>query len=353
MRRIKLHALIPNPVDSTSLYRGSGVISKLRYMMDIDIITETNINWSSLSYSDILFVQRPWGKPFKDAIRIAKNNGLPVWVDYDDDLLNVPDWNPNRNMLYGIEKSDTPLLINAKMDQTNQIMFDILNMADVITVTTQFLKDKFSKWNDNVIVIPNAFNDYMFDFKLKKENEINKIINWRGSNTHSEDLLTLQEELSKIQSWIKENNLNFIFNFIGTDAKNLKKLDYKLQNHLDPIEYFHYIDRLSPMIQICPLKDHDFNRAKSNIAWIEGTYSGAVCLAPDKYLPEFKRPGIIRYDVKDDDFVNKMKYLLFKDNSFAYENYKKSYNFIKDNLLLSKVNIIRKNIILELLGLEL
>jgi hypothetical protein len=83
-----------------------------------------------------------------------------------------------------------------------------------------------------------------------------------------------------------------------------------------------------------PLADSIFNRCKSNIAWIEGSFAGAVCLVPD--WEEWQMPGTVRYS-NPAEYGEKMKLLL--NNNFNYRKYNDlSWEYIMDNLTLSRVN---------------
>ena len=328
----KVITLIPNVSDATSFWRATGVISKLRHIMECDFLQETNVSWNTLVWSDIAFLQRPFGESFYKACYIIKNNNIPLWIDFDDYLIDVPEWNPFSKFF--------------KNQKDKNEMIEMLEMADCITVTTEFLKNKYLKHNKNVIVIPNAFNDY--SFKLDYNFTGAKSITWRGSNTHLEDLRSILEPLRELQR--SEIISDWILNTIGDDSKILSGL-VKHKNHpiIDPIEYFHYIKKLNSSLQLVPLIDIDFNKAKSNIAWIEGIHSGAVCVSPD-YLPEFNKPGILKYSDKD-SFKESIKESV-KDVSLLEKSYKQSYNYIKENLLLSKVNHDRKTIIENLMDLK-
>lgn len=325
----KIHCLIPNPSDATALYRSTGVLSKLKHHIDCHFSFDNNVSWSTLAWNDILFCQRPWGKPFHAACLIAKNNNMPIWMDFDDYLLDVPTWNPT----YKFFSSDTD----------KRYLEEMLNMATCITVTTEALKSKFLKFNPNVFIIPNAFNDYLFkfDFNFSK----NLKINWRGSNTHAEDFRSIIEVIRNFQS--DESNKNWLLSVIGDDPLKFKSLiKFKHYPPIDPIEYFIFIKELNPLIQLVPLMINDFNKSKSNIAWIEGIYSGAVSIAP-KEMPEFNRPGVFLYDNMD-DFNNILKECV-KNPEEIKTYYILGYEFIKETLLLSKVNEQRKILIEKLM----
>jgi len=331
--RPRIHCLIPNPPDATSLYRASGPLSKLKHHIDCEFNFNTNVSWDSLAWSDILFAQRPWGKAFHKACQIAVNNDVPIWIDYDDYFLDVPHYNPHRKNFANFH------------DQKQ--MIEMIEMATVITVTTEKLKEKFSQHNENVFIVPNAFDDYMFNFEYKPSK--NKVVNWRGSATHSEDLKSVIAGIRNLQD--SRLYLDWMFNFIGKDVDVLKnqRIYFKQQSPLDPIEYFHYIQDLNPSIQLVPLIDNEFNHAKSNIGWLEGIYSGAVCIAP-KVLKEFNRPGCLLYEDVDD--FEKILKTCMTDINLLEDFYKEGFEFIQENLLLSKVNKLRKQIVEQLMDLK-
>lgn len=328
--RPRVNCIIPNPTDSTALYRSSGVLSKLKYDIDCQFIFDTSISWASLSWFDILFLQRPWGNSLYKACVIAKNNNVPIWIDYDDYLIDVPVYNP-ANKFFSNKKEQ-------------EDMIEMIKLATVVTVTTEKLREKFLPFNKNVFIVPNAFNDYMFKWEYNFSK--NKSINWRGSSSHRNDLHSLLEALIEIQRNPISNE--FRWNFIGTDSELLKGfIKFKSHPVLDPIEYFYFIKELNPLIQLSPLVINDFNQCKSNIAWIEATYSGAVTIAP-KQLVEFNRPGLLLYDTIED--FKKILLSCMEINSDELKKfYDISFDFISSNLLLSKVNNLRKQIVIQLM----
>lgn len=329
--RPRIHCLIPNPSDATAFYRSTGILSKLKHHIDCDFSFENNVSWSTLAWNDILFCQRPWGKPFYSACVIAKNNNVPLWMDFDDYLLEVPEWNPAHKFF------------SSKQDK--DYFVEMLKMANAITVTTEKLKSLFIKHNPNIFVIPNAFNDYMFKFESCFSK--NKKINWRGSSTHIEDLRSIILKIRDFQN--KDESKEWVLSMIGEDPLKFKSLiKFKHYPSVDPIEYFLLIKELNPAIQLVPLVVNDFNDSKSNIAWIEAIYSGAVTIAP-KGLKEFNRPGVFLYE-DEDDFLNILVSCL-SSGDFLKETYDKGFEFIKENLMLSKINESRKKLIEALMDL--
>jgi len=96
--------------------------------------------------ADVFIIQRPYHEHHANLIRLAKDMGIKVICDYDDDLLNIPTHNPsyNINML------------------NRYSVIDCMTLADEIWTSTSSIKKQYSRLNDNIHVIPNAHNDLFF-----------------------------------------------------------------------------------------------------------------------------------------------------------------------------------------------
>jgi glycosyltransferase involved in cell wall biosynthesis len=314
----RINCLIGDSLNGVSFYRALRPLSQLD---GIFVENEKNINWGTLSLSDMVFMSMPYTEEITHIINLAKKTKTPVWADFDDDPFNIPEWNPVKK---------------AYNSQTLKTVKKIASSVDVITVTTQALYDLFKEYNDNIIIIPNAFDDLMFD--LEPCPSSNKIINWRGSMTHLQDLRTVLPKIKEIQE--EKNFMDWTWNFIGRDATVVKKEipAAKVWDFIGLIQYFNHIRELNPILQIVPLVDHTFNHSKSNIAWLEGIYSGAVTVAPSCF-EEFNRPGVVRY--KDTDDFKKVITELMANPEAIKQIYMEGYNYIKEHLLLSNVNKMR------------
>jgi hypothetical protein len=107
---------------------------------------------------------------------------------------------------------------------------------------------------------------------------------------------------------------------------------------LDVIDYFDNGMALAPSVMQVPLADTPFNRSKSNIAFIEGAYWGAICV-----VPEWWEVPALSY--KDNNEYYECLTLAFGANS-AYTEL--AWNYVKDNLLLSNINRLRVELIKNL-----
>lgn len=349
---------LPNPTDATSLYRGVGPLQSLRRRLgrDLHLVIGTDVNWATLKGVDAVFMQRPAMENHVKILKMAQANRKPVWVDYDDDLYRVP-LNNRTHRLY------------SRTDVQNNIS-TLIAKADVVSVSTPQLAANFAeilqqiarakqvdpelKLNPSkIVLIPNAYDTEHLDplSDASKAPVQHQLVCWRGSGTHDKDLMTFTPELCRVV----KRHLDWTFNFVGEpfwwtleqldQVEGIKPTSVIVTDSIDPIDYFGFLKKTLPALMIVPLEDNPFNRAKSNIAWVEATHAGAVALAPD--WPEWQRPGIINY--KDPaDFEAKLESFLRGEIDGA-AHWRKSRDFILENLTLPKVNRLRELIVRDLM----
>lgn len=343
---------IPADRDATAFYRSSGVLYGLLKELNIRNLAFKEFTWAEVAQVDAAFFQRPWGVNIPQIIDMFHDQGKKVWVDYDDDLFSVPFFNKTHK-IYSDKKAQ-----NA--------MASILSKADKVTVSTIALQAKFQKIleavkdgnpNDKTLIldptkiihVPNAYNR-QFMGPIEKQGRQKKIVLWRGSSTHDKDLMEYTAAMGKVMG----NHLDFTYTFVGSPfwwsieqfetIQGITDKNLVLAGMLDPIEYMRFLREIKPCLIVVPLHDCEFNRAKSNIAWIEATMAGAVCLAPN--WPEWQRPGVINYESQI-DFAEKMDAYLRGEFDGA-KLWQDSADYISENLTIGKVNKTRRTILEEI-----
>ena len=339
-----LLTVCPDAKDATSFYRGIGPLSHLRKFSKINfrVNIATDVNWASIAMCDSCFMQRPFTDQHLQIAKMIKAQGLPIWIDYDDDLFNVPKDNPTYHV-YG----------NPKIQKN---VAELIAMANIVSVSTEHLKRRFQDekalLNKNVVVIPNGFNKRIVHdtSKLPTQN----LVLWRGSATHARDLHTYADQM--VEMFYKHEN--FTWCFIGPKKSEMWFLADRMVSKgdkdrvvfidaQDPIEYFKFLKIAAAKIQIVPLHDSTFNRAKSNIAWIEGSYAGSACLVPD--WEEWQRPGTFRYESPEHFGVCLDEMLKMHENLGA--PVAQSWDHITQWLTLDEVNKKREAILAQLSGM--
>jgi len=327
---MKILALVYNTTDSCSFYRAGGIFPDLQRKMDADIDlvawNEIVLQWQKIIQYDIIFMQRPFSDEALSFCSFMKNFNIPMWMDYDDNLFAVPAENKLARM-YGPE--------------TRERLKKIAALADVITVATPELKVLFDEHNSNVVIVPNAFNDFIFKERPLRHAD-QKMVTWRGSDSHIYDVMSVGDQLNQLTEEYEDWQFLFMgfhpwYLNEGTNVFALPAMDVML--------YFKNMAQMQAPVLITPLHDSDFNRCKSNIAYIEASYFGSVCVCPD--FPEWQKPGAINYE-NQKHFYSAVKGVINNEVDVVVEN-RKAWEYVTDELMLSKINIKRMEVINNLL----
>lgn len=319
--------LLPNKSDTTSFYRGREPLARLMRSHNLGLSMFNCemlgfYDWSDLSLCDVIFSQRAHGEQMYNFLLNCKRWNKKIVLDYDDDFYSISTWHPIAN-----EYSEE------KLSWTTAI----IRMADLIWASTEHLANQLrARGAINVIVVPNAHNDYIFPIQSKVETSSDNKVLYRGGASHYEDIADSADLI--VNSFEKLPNVQ-----LRMMSSRHKELDTKATgrmnlNYIHPLKfnvYFESLRQINAQYGITFLQQSTFNKSKSNIAWIEQTYAGSAFLAP-KGFKEFEKPGITH-------FKNK---ITLPEN--AKELNELSWNYIKENLLLSKVNELRYESLMEL-----
>ena len=176
--------------------------------------------------------------------------GAKLVLDFDDDPFNL---NPD-HPAYEAFVSRRPLYEA------------FIKGADHIICSTNAIKDVIEPLNYRITVIPNAIDPEIWKVKGKKRTDGKIRIGWFGSSSHLADMhliLPVIEELEK-----KYDNVEFhLVGFADTKVVEGRRFHYPPTKGYE--EYPQFVADMSLDIAIAPLIDSQFNRAKSNIKWLE------------------------------------------------------------------------------------
>lgn len=234
--------------------------------------------------SDIVIFQRYIPYAVVKAVGVELLRSKKIVYETDDNLLNIPDDNPAS---IGYKKIK---------DEIRQL----IDLADLVTVSTDFLKKELSAFHDDVRVLGNYLDSQIWTLPSKpKTNENETKIGYSGSFTHQADLELLRPIYEKLN---KTYGNKLKYGFIGCKLDGLLG---HIENDMLYRSYEEYARNLSSQnfdIVMAPLLDNDFNRGKSNLKFLE--YS--ACGFPGVY--SFVGPyentvddGCDGYLIKDND----------------------------------------------------
>lgn len=334
---IKILVCCTNALDTTSYYRAAGPLGALRSLIPgLTVEYPDTFVWLNIRSSDIVFLQRPCLPEHLKLAEMTKDCGIPLWVEMDDDVLNVPP--ENKSHVYFREQ------------EMRETVVKILQMADVVTTASDELKKRFSQYNQNIVAIPNALDETW----LKNYDPINKpkdqnLMFWRGSDSHIRDLMTVQEEIGNVAKLSPQTMWRFAGYLPWFLVDKVPQDHFQHIKELDLMRYFKMMKESTHGASFFPLDNNDLNACKSNISWQENTLAGAAMLAPS--FPEFQKPGIINYSSPGEfqELLLEMTTGYARNLPMSYY-LKTSLEYIVEELGLSKINRMRVEVIDSLLS---
>lgn len=195
---------------------------------------------------------------------IREMYGLPVVMEMDDNILSTPEYNPASECY-------------APGSKLRELAIKQMREADALIVSTPYLKQIYSEFNDNIYVMPNSID---FDLWGKANRERTKgkiVIGWAGGASHVDDLAIIEPVVEKIAAKYPQVLFKFIHG-ISPSLKGKKGVKH-IPQWAPSYEYPKHIAKQGFDIGIAPLVDNAFNRGKSNLRWLENAALGVPCVA--------------------------------------------------------------------------
>ena len=292
---------------------------------------------------NIFIVSSRVGKPYKlfereqfeDRIFINQRMTFPsfaVGLDFFKVLRE-------KEILFISEMDDHPVLWEEDYKKTAWINFRAVH---AIQTSTPYLADYLSQFNPNVTVFANHLRrlppprDFNEEFKQKKHVTI-----FFGALNRDGDFIEILPLLNKLAKLygdklefkiLSRRNL-----FDALEAKNKTFVGNMNQYEGQFVSYEEYEAAIrSSDIALLPLRDNEFNRAKSDLKFIECAGNGAVVLAsPVVYANSIEegRTGFIYRDEKE--FTNKLN-LLIKNRNLRRMVAEAAYAYVRRERLMSQ-----------------
>jgi len=289
----------------------------------------------------ILGFNRPIQKEQYEAALLLKEAGKKIVMDNDDTYKSdagVP------VQMFGKDREK----LDFALTSLDQKLKEFAKIADMVTVSTEFLKKEYEEVNKNVVVLPNCVDP--FDWDEPEKNDTGKvrilITGSVASNKDYENIIPLLEKLKE------RKDVQLILQALPADKEELKQsrevykpeIDFWKQYDVEwyPFmslpEYLNFIPTLKADIMLIPRHDNYFNRCKSNLKFLEASMAKMATVAQS--FPD----GLSPYEVdKEDtkhlmlattpqDWIDKVEKLLDNPEEIdilkekAHEYVKTSYN---------------------------
>jgi len=173
----------------------------------------------------IVHIHRNIGNSYEQTptlIKFLKSIGIVVIVDLDDY------WLPGR---------EHPIHSLIVQDKIHEKIMANLKEASYVTTTTNIFADEIKKLNRNVVILPNAIDPNEPQFKQPNESSDKIRIGWLGGSSHLHDLKLLEGFVSK-NSFLKDK-IQYVlcgFDTRGTVTEINQQTGEKKQRNIKPEE---------------------------------------------------------------------------------------------------------------------
>jgi len=271
---------------------------------------------------------------------IRSQTKTPLIYEIDDLLIDIPEWN------YAHDYYKENFIFISEM----------MKMSDGLSVSTEKLKEVYSKFNSKIVVIPNHLPKFLWgDIEPKWENknkwedvQKNKPrILWAGSENHfcNKNLSQKYGRVGgdfgdKLIDFIKKTINDYQWVLVGgfpLELADLKNKGIEYHGWRDILHYPQFIKTLNVDICIAPLLDNLFNACKSNIKMLEYTAMG--CPGVYSYIDPYKDAYLA--SKTEDEFIGNIERLV-KNYDLRKLTFDTDYATIKDNLFWENDNNVKK-----------
>ena len=368
------------------------------FHVDIDYEPKVNdINyWKQY---DIVHFHRTIGHEYENSVDLIKrlnSLGLVTIMDLDD---------------YWLPTKEHPVHAMVVQSKLHEKIMNNLKVAGHVTTTTSIFATEILKFNKNVYVLPNAINPNEPQFKAKTEPSNKLRFGWLGGSSHLHDLKLMDGTMNKL-SQLKDKFSLYLCGFdvrgsvteinqqtgeqkqrdikpeetvwsryeeIFTD--NYKLVDPKHKNFLMEFREDEFISDTLPFynrvwtkpintyasnyrlfdVSLAPIKNHIFNRVKSQLKVIEAGFYKKAIIASNvgPYTIDLKHAlnngeftdgnALLVNEVKNhSDWAKYMKKLIDNPN-WSYDLGQRLYETVKDTYDLNKVTKDRSELYKSLL----
>lgn len=272
---------VENQIPQCTRYRVTNKAEQLRsFGYDVWTVNASDFQMGYAEYaSQIIIYRTPYNEQFEQLIKLAHQYNKPIFYDIDDlvydtvytnQLEYTKNLSPQEKMAYDLGVRSYGRL---------------MNLCDAFITSTTDLKKELSKLGKPVYLNRNLASQELISISEKavkktvKDDKKIKIGYFSGSITHNENFDLIMPAILRILKEFPQTELHLVGHLtIPDEMKNYKK---QLVIH-DFVDWTSLPSLLARMdINLAPLIDSVFNKAKSEIKWLEAALVGVPTIASD------------------------------------------------------------------------
>ena len=226
----------------------------------------------ALMDADIVVFHRPESDEMLAVARALKAQGKKIVFDNDDTYKDTG----------GLKFTDflNEERVKKGLGKMNKNLDTFIQEADLVTASTEALRQEYLPLNPNTIVLPNTVDPFYYPEPLKNETDIVRI-GITGSVGVTSDVEVLKPIIEKYQndprvrlvllSLPPEGNNEIYKQLYADEYAFWNKVNIEWHSYVPTDEYYEYVNKLKLDMVIIPRYDSQFNRCKSNLKFLENS----------------------------------------------------------------------------------
>ena len=242
-------------------------------------------------------------------------------------------------------------------EERKKMLDELLKKCDLITVSTDYLKEKWQEKNENIVVLPNSL-DFRFIKRVKKDYSSKRKLKILVSGSClypenlNENLLSLFKEIAQKyhlvlfglpdideDAWRQLYKLNrkmyYLLKKFVKPLEELKKYGAELKKNVVFGKYYEELVKIDADIALIPRGNHEFNKAKSNLKILEMTAFKVPCIvSPMDEYKEFIEKGLVLKAENNKEWLERIEKL--EDAKLRQELAEKCYHYVFENYNIAK-----------------
>lgn len=297
MKPLKIKIIAQNVNGGLEYQRLHLPLRHLRREMDFSCVDYDEVKHIDLHYSDVIVTCHCYSIDQYFLLKQAKEHyGCKIIVDLDDLLTQLP--------------ADHPGFLTFK----NTAVAQILQLADCVVFSTEYLAIKLGHLCKKFVVINNTINEDLY----KAIPTVNKPYKncfttlWTGGQSHRQDIAdVLYEPLSEFMR--KYQDIRAYFHVLSSEKLH-REFGHRVIFEPEVVNFLDY-PRFSASypadIGLVPLAEHEFNNCKSDLKLLELGAHGIPLLASPR--PDFirhKKEQIMLYADSPSQWVEQLTWAL-------------------------------------------
>ncbi|MDT2858613.1 rhamnan synthesis F family protein [Lactococcus lactis] len=272
---------VENQIPQCTRYRVINKAEQLRsFGHEVWTVNASDFQMGYAEYaSQIIIYRTPYSEQFKQLIELAHKYNKPVFYDIDD-LVYDTSYTDQLDYVKTLGKQE-----KEAYDSGVRSYGRLMELCDAFITSTTDLKNELLKLGKPVYLNRNLASEELISIseqaiaKTIKDKKKIKIGYFSGSITHNENFDLIRSAILKILKEFPQTELHLVGHLtIPDEMKNYKK---QLIVH-DFLDWTLLPSLVADMdINLAPLVDNVFNRAKSEIKWLEAALVGVTTVASD------------------------------------------------------------------------